>query len=260
MTSTPAGWYPDPAAQQSGQAGQLRYWDGERWTEHVHQPQPAPTYAQPTSGQPGSAQPGPAQQAYGQPPAYGQSAYGQPAYGQASYGQSATTPDGRPLASWGSRLGAALIDGVIVLVLYGIAGLPILVSMFDRLRQNVQAIQDATNAGTTLSPFAIYDGLGGQLAALVAIGLLVNLIYSTLFWRFKGATPGKMMVGLRIEPRDRPGQLTWGQVLKRWLLQFGVAAVIGGIYSLLDGLWPLWDDKRQALHEKWARTNVIRTR
>ena len=27
--------------------------------------------------------------------------------------------------------------------------------------------------------------------------------------------------------------------------------------SLLDGLWPLWDDKRQALHDKVAGTNVV---
>ncbi len=26
----PAGWYPDPADESK-----IRYWDGERWTEHV---------------------------------------------------------------------------------------------------------------------------------------------------------------------------------------------------------------------------------
>jgi hypothetical protein len=31
----PAGWYNDPAATD----GLMRYWDGQSWTEHVHQPQ-----------------------------------------------------------------------------------------------------------------------------------------------------------------------------------------------------------------------------
>jgi hypothetical protein len=30
-SSAPAGWYSDPAG-----SGQLRWWDGTRWTEHVH--------------------------------------------------------------------------------------------------------------------------------------------------------------------------------------------------------------------------------
>lgn len=29
--AAPAGWHPDPIV-----AGQLRYWDGARWTEHTH--------------------------------------------------------------------------------------------------------------------------------------------------------------------------------------------------------------------------------
>jgi hypothetical protein len=29
-TSTPPGWYPDPAMRY-----ELRYWDGNQWTEHV---------------------------------------------------------------------------------------------------------------------------------------------------------------------------------------------------------------------------------
>ncbi len=30
MASAPAGWYPDPAGSRSA-----RYWDGQRWTEHL---------------------------------------------------------------------------------------------------------------------------------------------------------------------------------------------------------------------------------
>ena len=32
------------------------------------------------------------------------------------------------------------------------------------------------------------------------------------------------------------------------------------IVGLLAALWPLWDDKRQALHDKLAKTQVVRTR
>lgn len=43
-TTTPAGWYADPNVP-----GQQRYWDGTTWTEHVHQPSPAPTLPPPPS-------------------------------------------------------------------------------------------------------------------------------------------------------------------------------------------------------------------
>ena len=42
---TPAGWHPDP----SGVPGRLRWWDGQTWTEHVHDPAPA---AAPAAGSP----------------------------------------------------------------------------------------------------------------------------------------------------------------------------------------------------------------
>ena len=37
----PPGWYPDP----QGPPGQIRYWDGVRWTEHRHAYAPAPASA-----------------------------------------------------------------------------------------------------------------------------------------------------------------------------------------------------------------------
>jgi hypothetical protein len=41
VTSAPAGWHPDPH-----DATQLRYWDGDQWTDHRH-PAPAPTSPSP---------------------------------------------------------------------------------------------------------------------------------------------------------------------------------------------------------------------
>jgi uncharacterized RDD family membrane protein YckC len=35
------------------------------------------------------------------------------------------------------------------------------------------------------------------------------------------------------------------------------ATLLTGSYWLLDNLWPLWDRKRQALHDKAAGTNVV---
>jgi uncharacterized RDD family membrane protein YckC len=82
------------------------------------------------------------------------------------------------------------------------------------------------------------------------------------------ATPGKLALGLRVRLRDRPGPMPLWTVLLRWASQFGysivsVVPVLGtvlGLYWLLDHLWPLWDGKKQAVHDKIARTNVVRVR
>lgn len=49
VTTPPANWYPDPQVP-----GQMRYWDGAQWTEHVAQAQPAAA-ATPTQQAPQTA-------------------------------------------------------------------------------------------------------------------------------------------------------------------------------------------------------------
>jgi hypothetical protein len=87
MSTPEAGWYVNPSGPGR------RYWDGERWTEHIDDSvRSAAMYQSPS----GSAPPPPpppvnyaAQGAYVPPPTpYGPppGAYGQPGYGQASQG------------------------------------------------------------------------------------------------------------------------------------------------------------------------------
>ncbi|NLT53787.1 MAG: RDD family protein [Actinomycetales bacterium] len=60
-------------------------------------------------------------------------------------------------------------------------------------------------------------------------------------------------------PRVPEGLPSWGQAVKRWVTE-RVAAALVGLYLYLDLLWSLWDTRRQALHDKWPGTVVVRTR
>ena len=108
----------------------------------------------------------------------------------------------------------------------------------------------------------------GPLAIITLIQLALGFVYNVGFLMWKQATPGKLVVGLRVRMRDRPGPMPIGTVLLRWAGQFGVGIVglvpvlgfLTFIYTLLDYLWPLWDDKKQAIHDKIAKTNVVRVR
>ena len=230
MTQIPAGWYADPAPQTY--PGRQRYWDGAQWTEHLHDPQPAPPY------------------------------------GYAPVKPSPTTPDGVPLAGWGPRAGAYLIDGAIQVVLNLVVWIPIILANLDRIREFGDRM-DAWSRQTEPDalPFSAYSPLVPVVIELGAASLLVGAIYTISFWRWKQATPGKLALGLRIRRRDSP-DLPWSAILLRYgfYLALGFAGLIPfvgygtGLLQLLDYLWPLWDDKRQALHDKVAGTNVVTLR
>ena len=100
--------------------------------------------------------------------------------------------------------------------------------------------------------------------AVIAWG--IKLVYGVGFLKAFNATPGKMLLRIEVRLRERPGPMPWGTVLVRWLTQnlgglaqlLPVVRLFSFVYTLLDDLWPLWDGKRQALHDKVARTNVVR--
>lgn len=227
MTQIPAGWYLDPAPGQPGTQPGQRYWDGQQWTAQVYAGGPGPSY------------------------------------------DIKTTPDGQPLAGWWVRVAAALVDGLIVGATSLLLGLPLMISYF---REFTRALDDEfarIDAGaSTVSPLTQMTVGLEQLVWMSVIGLAVGLTYHALFLRWRSATPGKMMMGLQVRLRERPGQLPWSAIARRLLVQnistpFAVvpfASLVVGWFPLLDDLWPLWDSKNQALHDKVARTNVVRQR
>ena len=222
---------------------QLRYWDGTAWTAHVAA---APASARPT---------GP------------------------------TTPDGEPLAGWWWRVLAYVIDSIIISVVASIVSIPAQIQIqrdfmpvmerFDRaIEQNPEAPPD----------FWVFfndylDVMQQHAFWLVAPGAIFTVLYWAIFLRWKGATPGKLMLGMRIRLRDQAGQVAVVFDRPRMSVQFGVTgpssylAFLSGSVAMYVSVMLVDDDhvarpacgrpgtrSRQTLHDKLAATNVVRPR
>jgi uncharacterized RDD family membrane protein YckC len=167
----------------------------------------------------------------------------------------ATTPDGAPLSGWWLRVGARVLDGIFTFLI----ALPFTGWFYYRYFSGVMTwTQDRVAQSTSGSaPVLEFPPLGvyGYAFAGSIIGLLVAGIYEVFFLSRRGATPGKMIVGISVRLRNVPGPMSMKTILVRTVCYFAMSLV--SIAHLLDVLWPLWDDKKQAIHDKAAATNVV---
>ncbi|RAY14359.1 RDD family protein [Actinomadura craniellae] len=186
-------------------------------------------------------QPGdqPWQQPPGQPPPYG-TPPGDP-YGWRPYGEVPAYPDpAAGLASRWARLGAAIVDGILLSAATALLSLPFI---------DWGRVVRAPDADTVYVPT-------GQWAATL-IGVVLALLYFWLLHARWGQTLGKRLLGIRVVRAVDGGPVDNSQAL----LRAAVYTVLGGFCScffLIDVAWILWDRRRQALHDKAARTVVER--
>jgi uncharacterized RDD family membrane protein YckC len=149
---------------------------------------------------------------------------------------------GRPLASWGTRLAAYLLDALILLI--PVIGLTVVVV--------------AIAAGSDTA--AIVTVILGFLAYLV-----VAFLYAPLLMAREGAqngqTWGKQALGIRVI-RDSGETMSFGWAALREIavkgLGVGIASsIIPLIPWFLNFFWPLWDDENRALHDMVVSTHVV---
>jgi uncharacterized RDD family membrane protein YckC len=197
----------------------------------------------PVPDQPQAPPPGP--QAPAPPPGPQAPAYGgpvPPGGWEQPIAQQAPGWHGRPLASWGSRLAAYLVDGLILLV-------PVIA-----LTVIIVAVATGSDTGAWVT------GILGFLAYLV-----VAFMYSPLLMAREGAhngqTWGKQVLGIRVI-RDNGERMnfSWAALREIVVKGFGIgiaSSIIPFIPWFLDFFWPLWDDENRALHDMIVSTHVV---
>jgi uncharacterized RDD family membrane protein YckC len=87
----------------------------------------------------------------------------------------------------------------------------------------------------------------------VLISWVFPAVAAVVFWRYKSATPGKMVVSARIVDARTGGQPSFGQCIVRYF-----AYIVSMLPVGLGFLWIAFDRRKQAWHDKLAGTIVIR--
>lgn len=280
---TNPGWYDDPETPE-----QLRYFDGIVWTQHTTPraglaatPSPAATQPLQTPASPPSAGP-PETSGTGQWP--GQAGSGHQWPGQGSRGNDPshqgwpgqgsghpglrpvgpTTRDGVPLASYGQRVGAFFVDGLIKVVLnLVLGGLPFYLAFRSPFDEAFDAARAGRPAPTSVDMSQVNLG---WLTAYVLITALIGLVYSVAFNVRRGATPGKAAAGISVRSVDHPGPLDLNTAVRRAAIPFlaAITSFLPLVSTLALCLWvadhamPLTQRRRQALHDLLAGTQVVR--
>jgi uncharacterized RDD family membrane protein YckC len=179
---------------------------------------------------------------YGSPPPPGAGGpVATPAYGGGLTGQYV-------LASWLSRVGAQLIDGLIIFVGALIPFLPISAAI------GIGASSDS-DAGLAAA-------IGAALLWIACIAVIALLYAPVLMARTNGKTLGRMVMNIRVVRTSGEAITFWFAMLREVGVKAIGVSVAGtftfGLAGILDSLWPLWDEENRALHDFICSTRVVK--
>jgi len=87
----------------------------------------------------------------------------------------------------------------------------------------------------------------------VVISYIFPFAITVWLWLKIGATPGKMLLGLRVVDAQTGDNISTVQAIGRYLAYFPAMIVLG-----LGIIWVAFDKKKQGWHDKMAGTAVIR--
>lgn len=132
-------------------------------------------------------------------------------------------------AGFWTRTGAALIDGILILLIT----VPLLISIYGWEYLETEDL--------VLGP------------ADFLISWVMPAFATVLFWLYKSATPGKMAVTAQVVDAQTGESISVGQAMLRYLGYFIAMLPLGlGIF------WVAFDSRKQGWHDKIAGTVVVK--
>ena len=143
------------------------------------------------------------------------------------------TPENVEYAGFWIRVGASIIDSILLMMIT----YPILYAVYGWA---------GLDYGDAMKSTGFVDILLTWILPVVAV---------IWFWVAKQATPGKMLLSLRVVDAKTGSSLSVGQSLVRYVGYF-----VAGAPLFLGIFWVGFDSKKQGWHDKIAGTVVVRSK
>jgi uncharacterized RDD family membrane protein YckC len=218
-----------------------------------------PGHAPPYAGPPQNGAP-----PYGTSPHYGTAPpyaglrpHGTPYLAYAAGLPAGPEPD---LAEWWRRLLGRLIDILVLAILTTPVAVAVLSHAFSQYQGVLDRYPDL-NTPAAQTAISRADGrLFGSWLIFACIIAVLSFFYDSIQHGLWGQTLGKRALGTRVVSADDRSKISGGTAAGRAAVYalIPVIPLIGSLFSLLNGLWLTWDRRRQALHDKAARTIVVK--
>lgn len=140
---------------------------------------------------------------------------------------------GSPLSDWWPRVGAMLLDSLVLLV-------------------PSVAISLVVSAETTAG------SLSGVVLRYLLLAAVTGVYFTLLNGRRTGQTVGNLAAGIAVRDAVTGQVIGFSRGLLRWFVRFALYLFL--IPGVLNDLWPLWDRQNQTFADKAARSVMIRVR
>ena len=165
-------------------------------------------------------------------------------------------------AGWWARAGAWVIDALIIAVPVVILTLAVMLPLAAGLGLYGSGSEEVGGAVTAVSIVGLI-----VLILVVSLGVfIIRLLYGAILMRREGEangqTWGKQLLNIRAVRADGQPYDFGSALLRDGIVEYLLFWVVGGfllyIPTLLNYLWPLWDDQNRCLHDLMVDSRVIR--
>ena len=160
------------------------------------------------------------------------------------------------LAEWWRRLLAFVIDSLVLTLVTGALWGRLLASFANRM-SNALNPRAARTPGAHGAIGRVFGNTAGPYLIVLVATIVVAISYYWVLTGYWGTTIGKRALGTWVVSAADRTRISLPVSLLR-----AVIFVLGGevvpVFFLVDNLWLVRDRRRQALHDKAARTLVVR--
>lgn len=157
-------------------------------------------------------------------------------------------PQYEPAGFW-RRGAASTIDGVILMILKSVISVPVTVVLTIFFRA-----PDTSGSGI---PSMNFVGTALNLLASFILAIIAIYYYYGWFYANKGATPGKLVLDLKVLDSRTGTYLDRATTMKRELVG---KAILGTVTFGIGYLMAAFSEDKRALHDKVFDTRVVRVR